>query len=82
MTLKELKKSISRLGSDNDSSEIILITMDKNKRKYGLLSAVGLINGHDAIFFADDEAAADMLNKGEKMVDDLRKQIEKDLEKE
>ena len=82
MTVKELKKSLAKLGSDNDSSHIILITLNKKKRKYGLLSAIGLINGHDAIFLADDQAADDMLDKGEKMVDDLRKQIEKDLENE
>jgi hypothetical protein len=76
MNLLQLKNSLQKLGSDDNDSHVVLITMDKGKRKYTFLAATGLITNRKAIFLADKDAALDMIDKKEPTVDDWKKDLE------
>lgn len=76
MNTRQLINSLAKLGHDSDNDTVVLITMDKGKRKYTFLAATGLITNHKAIFLADSESAKDMIDKKEPTVDDWKKDSE------
>lgn len=76
MRVIDLKKSLEKLGNDYDDAWVVLIKLDKNKkRECGVLAATGLINNFNAIFLADEDAAKDMLDKNTPTVDDWTKDL-------
>lgn len=66
MTIRELKKSLAKLGGDDENSHVILVTTDeKGAKKYGLLCGTAAALSLNAIFLADEDATKILLKEAE-----------------